>query len=140
MSTGNAGVDQHGRDRDRGRRAHGAGQVGGRRGRQRSPSADGTTTTTTCWVPAGPTPTQAAAATSGEGLDPLLDPDRGDRTLGTGDHVHEPALDPEPAAVVQVPDVAGAVPAGRAGARALGDPEPVVAVLDVRGPHARSRR
>ena len=48
----------------------------------------------------------------------------------------EPALDPQPARVVEVPDVAGAVPARVAGAVLLGGPQPVVPVLDVRGADA----
>ena len=49
---------------------------------------------------------------AGHGLDPLLDADRGERSGRSGDHVDEPSLDPQPARRVEVPDVAGAVPAG----------------------------
>ena len=61
------------------RRQLGVGQRSrARRGRGRA----GTTTATTCWVPAGPTPTTAAARDPGQRLDPLLDPDRGHRAVG----------------------------------------------------------
>ena len=77
--------DQHGGHGHRRRRPHGGGEpapasdAGG--GACRPPV--GTTTTTTCWVPAGPTPTTAAAAhRASSGLDPLLDADRGHRPVG----------------------------------------------------------
>ena len=137
MSTGNARVDQHGGDRDRGRRADGAGQVG----RGRRPAARARPRTARRRPrPAGCRRARrrrtAAAATPSRASTRCSTPTGVTGPAGVGDHVHEPALDPEPAVVVQVADVAGAVPAGRAGARALGGPEPVVAVLDVRGPHA----
>ena len=56
----------------------------------------------------------------------------GDAGRGAQD-VSQPALHPEAPGSVEVPDVAGAVPAGDRGACALGDPQPVVAFLDVRG-------
>src|SRR5690606_3199877 len=72
---------------------------------------------------------------------PLLHGIGRDGPAGRGEHVGEPALDPEVAPVVEVPDVAGAVPARRAVAGALGGPQPVVAVLDVRAAHdARADR
>ena len=56
--------------------------------------------------------------------------------VGTGDHVHEPTFDPEPTLLVEVADVAGAMPARRRRAAPLGGPQPVVVVLDVGGGHA----
>ena len=69
-------------------------------------------------------------------LGPLLDPDRGHRPVRGGDHVHQPALHPQPALGVEVPDVAGAVPPRLARAASLDRPQLVVAVLDVRRRHA----
>ena len=108
--------------------ALGPGPTGGRPARS--------TTTTTWAAPRGPTPTTAARRTPGNGLDPTFDPHRGDRPLGGDDHVDEPALDPQAPIGVEVPDVAGAVPArgGRGGP--VGHPEAVVARLDVGRPDA----
>ena len=71
----------------------------------------------------------------GQRLDALLDPDGGERTLRRRQHVHQPALDPQPALGVEVADVAGPVVARVAAAVALGRPEPVVALLAVVGGH-----
>ena len=79
----------------------------------------------------GSDPDQRGHRHRSEHLDPLLDPHRGDRAVGTADHVHEPTFDPEPTLVVEVADVAGPVPARRRRAAPLGGPEPVVVVLDV---------
>ena len=70
-----------------------------------------------------------------QSLDALLRADRGHRTGSGGDDVSRPSLHPEPAVLVEVPKIAGAVPAVVARALALGGPELVVVVLDVRAAH-----
>ena len=105
MSTGRAGGDQHRGHGHPGGGADGGGEAGtGQRpaggglvGRRAGASPAGTTTTTTCWVPAGPTPTHRGRGHGVERLDPLLDPDRGERPVGGRDDVHQPALHPQPA-------------------------------------------
>ena len=96
----------------------------------------GTTTTTSTCVPAGPTPTAAAAPTASQRLDALLDADGGDESVGRAYDVGQPALDPEATLVVEMADVAGAVPAPVPYGGTLGHPQGVVAVLDVGSAHA----
>ena len=55
-------------------------------------------------------------------LDLLLDADRGDHPGRGRHHVLQPALDPQSAGRVQVPDVPGPVPARVPGRRPLGRP------------------
>ena len=93
-------------------------------------------TSTTCWVPGRADADRGGRGDLGHPLDPLFDPDRGDRPAAGEDHVTQPALHPEPTMIIEVPDVAGPVPAGIAGTGLLHHPEPVVAVLDVGGGHA----
>src|SRR5690606_39467579 len=78
-------------------------------------------------------PDDSCAAHPRDVVDALLHARRRDRAVRRRDDVTEPALHPDAAGAVEVPDVAGAVPAGGARAALLDAPEPVVAVLDVRG-------
>ena len=96
--------------------------------RRGAPSRGTATTATTC-APRRPDADARGCIDLGQGLDPLLDSDRGHRSVGRPDDVRQPALDPEPAFGVEVADIAGAVPAVRVRGGRLGGPEPVVAVL-----------
>ena len=60
-------------------------------------------------------------------------PHRRNRTIGGHDDVYQPALDPQPALIVEVPDIAGPVPPTIAARRPFGDPKPVVALFRVGG-------
>ena len=62
-------------------------------------------------------PTTAADATEGTDSTRELEPDRRHRAVGGGDHVAEPAADPQPSVGVEVADVAGGVPARAAAMR-----------------------
>ena len=102
---------EHGDERDAGALAHGTGEL--RVGEARARGAAGTvsTTATACRSPCGPDADDGGAAHRGDALDLLLGPDRRDRPVGGDDDVRHPPFDPQPAALVEVPDVAGAVPA-----------------------------
>ena len=137
MSTGSAGVTSTAATRDGAAPRYGVGQRGrGERPRSRRcrsddhhddlggadrPDADG-----------------RGLPHSRQRLDPLLDADRRDDAGPGGDDVHQPALDPEPAVVVEVAHVARTVPAGVAASMLACSVthSAVVAVLDVLGTHA----
>ena len=58
------------------------------------------------------------AADRVDALDLLLGPDGRDRSVGCDDHVRHPTLDPQAAEIVEVPDIAGAMPPAADGAGA----------------------
>ncbi len=99
-------------------------------------AAVGTKTTTSTWAPAGPTPTAAAWATSGRAATECSIPTGVMGPLAVVSDVSHPAFDPEPPGVIEVADVAAAMPTGRLRGALLGHPELVVAISHVSGPYA----
>src|SRR5215213_4222163 len=65
------------------------------------------------------------------GLDALLHPYRGERSVGGRDDVHQTALNPQPPGAVEVPDIARTMPARIPRTCFLRRPKPVVTILDV---------